>query len=233
MSVINNNIQAIAAARAGKPEGEQLLFELLAHKGTPAIIRATAIDLLANYPTEASEKARREALNDSDPLVRLSAVRAISGELDPALIAALAERLSDSDRVIRIAAAARLVHVPIEMLPNHSRRPFEKAMIEFRESQEFATDHAGGHLTLAMLDRRANRLQESVGHLQSAIELEPYLAGPRGELASLLQEGRGNPQAQGRPRLTWRRLQVLRIWPLPPALRSRARPARPLASSSQ
>jgi tetratricopeptide (TPR) repeat protein len=35
-------------------------------------------------------------------------------------------------------------------------------------------------------------MEQAIEHLQAAIKLEPYMAGPRGELASLLQEQGGN-----------------------------------------
>ena len=61
-------------------------------------------------------------------------------------------------------------------------------MVEFRESEELSLDHAGGHLALASLDRQHGRIEEAIEHLTAAIKLEPYLAGPRAELASLMQE---------------------------------------------
>ena len=71
---------AIKAGRAGTPEGEKLLLDLIARNSTPSIVRATAIDLLANYSSIASVTARRDALHDSDPLVRLTAVRVLPGD---------------------------------------------------------------------------------------------------------------------------------------------------------
>jgi len=184
---------AIEAGRAAKPEGEKLLFDALARANTPSIVRATAIDLLTNYPTDASAAARREALDDADPLVRVTAVRALAGELDPSRIAELAGKLSDPIRAVRLAAVARLAHVPISYLPDNQRTAFERAMIEFRASQALSLDHAGGHLTLATLDRQHGRIAQAVEHLQAAIKLEPYMAGPRSELASILQEQGGKP----------------------------------------
>jgi tetratricopeptide (TPR) repeat protein len=179
---------AFAAGRDAKPEGEKLLLELLSRKNTPPIIRATAIDLLANYPSEASETARREALEDSDPLVRLSAVRGLTGRTSESVISGLAGRLSDSNRVIRIAAAARLAHMPLQQLTDDQQRALERAMLEFRASQELSLDHAGGHLALASLDRQYGRVEQAMERLRTAIRLEPYLAGARAELASLLQD---------------------------------------------
>ncbi len=183
---------AVAAARAARPEGEKLLLDLLKRRTTPAIVRATAIDLLATYPSQASGAARRGALDDSDPLVRLAAVRAAPGELDLSLLNELAARLEDPMRAVRLAAVARLAQVPIDYLPDRQRGAFERAMIEFRAAQELSLDHAGGHLSLATLDRQHGRIREAIEHLQAAIRLEPYMAGPRGELASLLHAQGGD-----------------------------------------
>jgi tetratricopeptide (TPR) repeat protein len=183
---------AFAAARQAKPEGEPLLLELATRRDTPSIVRATAVDLLVNYPTDASAAARRKALHDDDPLVRLTAVRAMSSDPPEALIAELSDKLDDPIRGVRLAAAGRLAHMPLEYIADEHRSAFEKAMIEFRASQELSLDHAGGHLTLASLDRQHGRLEQAMEHLQAAIQVEPYMAGPRAELASLLHQQGGS-----------------------------------------
>jgi predicted CXXCH cytochrome family protein len=183
---------AIKAGRAAEPKGETLLLELLGHKSTPPIVRATAIDLLGNYPSTASVAARREALHDSDPQVRLAAVRVLPADNVELLVANLASMLNDPLRAVRVAAAAQLAHLPIDNLTDSQRQAFEHAMIEFRDSQNLALDHAGAHLSLASADRRHGRIQEAHDHLRKAIRLEPYLTGARGELASLLQDHGGD-----------------------------------------
>lgn len=184
---------AFAAGRAAEPGGEKLLEQLLSRRDTPGIVRATAIELLTNYASEVSEHLRRTALNDSDPLVRLSAVRSVSDNADPTIISEVAGRLSDPLRSIRNAAVARLAQLPPNTLPDVFRPAFEQALMEFRASQQLALDHAGARLTLAALDRRRGQIEQAIEHLQAAIRLEPYLAGPRSELASLLQDQGGEP----------------------------------------
>jgi tetratricopeptide (TPR) repeat protein len=183
---------AIAAGRAGKAEGEELLLDLLARSNTPAIIRATAIDLMAGYTSEASIAARREALDGDDALVRSTAVRALGG--NQSFVADLTSKLEDPNRVVRIAAAARLAYMPREQLTDRQQRAFERAMIEFRASQELSLDHAGGQLVLAALDRQQGRFDQAMRRLRTAIRLEPYLTGARGELASLLQDLNGDEE---------------------------------------
>jgi tetratricopeptide (TPR) repeat protein len=177
--------RALAAGRAAKPEGEKLLLDVLSRKETPAIIQATAISLLVNYPSDAAAKAQREALYSSEPMVRLAAVRSVPIDEQGSTIPDIARALSDPLRRIRIAAAERLVDVPLEMLTNPQRDAFEEAMIEMRASQEMSLDQAGGHLSLAILDRRYGRVEQAIEHLLSAIKLQPYMTGARAELASL------------------------------------------------
>jgi tetratricopeptide (TPR) repeat protein len=179
---------AIAAGHAVKPDGDKLLEELAGRKTAPAIVRATAIDLLANYPSRESQAARRDALRESDPLVRLASVRAVTADLEDQLTTLLAARVDDSVRAVRVSAAARLAYLSLGHLPATQRNRFERAFAEFLTSQELSLDHAGGHLTLGAIDRAHGRIDQAIAHFQAAIRLEPYMAGPRAELASLLQE---------------------------------------------
>jgi tetratricopeptide (TPR) repeat protein len=181
--------RALAAGRAVKPEGEQMLLDVLSRRETPAIVQATAVGLLANYSSEAAANAMREALYHTDALVRLSAVQSVPIDQRGSTLPDLARMLSDPLLRIRTAAAGRLVDVPVDMLDrlltDKQRSDFEDAMIELRESQEMSFDQAGGHLSRAGLAKRYGRPEEAIEHLQAAIRLQPYLAGARGELASM------------------------------------------------
>jgi predicted CXXCH cytochrome family protein len=179
---------AIAAGRAAKPGGAEMLLDVLERKTTPAIVRATAVDLLANYPTARSVEVRRGSLHDGEPLIRLAAVRSLTADAGPQIIADLADRSSDSVSAVRVAAAARLAYMPFDSLSDQQRNALEEALIEFRGIQQFSLDHAGGHLTLGALDRHHGRIGQAIEHFQAAIELEPYMSGPRAELATLLQQ---------------------------------------------
>jgi predicted CXXCH cytochrome family protein len=188
---------AIAAARAAKPEGADLLIDVVDRKSTPAIVRATALELLASYPAGRGLEIRRGALVDGEPLLRLAAVRALTAEVGPPLIADLAAKTSDSIAAVRIAAAARLAYLPLDSLSDPQRHTFEQALIEFRAAQQLSLDHAGGHLTLGALDRHHGRVRQAIEHFQAAIALEPYMSGARAELATLLQrQGAANGEVQ-------------------------------------
>ena len=85
------------------------------------------------------------------------------------------EEIDDSVRGVRIAAATRLaqfsrrgdvdpagnkIEDPLAVLTDSQRKAFEKAMVEFRDSQTLSLDHAGGHLVFASFDRQQGRIEE-------------------------------------------------------------------------
>jgi tetratricopeptide (TPR) repeat protein len=97
--------------------------------------------------------------------------------------------------------------MPREQLTAEEQDRFVRGLEEYRASQSLFLDHAGGHLALGSIDRHlAARLravgavgqaalleQSAVEHWRSAIVVEPYIAGPRGELANALAGGGGDP----------------------------------------
>lgn len=185
---------AFAAAREGKPEGEALLLELIDRKATPAIVRATAISLLAGYSSEKSLEVRRKATTDLDALVRASAVRSLANQSPQRVLADLTRPLHDARLAVRVAAAAQVAYLPFDALADADRAAFEDSLKEFRETQEFALDHAGAHLSLSELEAQQGHWEKAINHLQAALQLEPSSAGARGKLASILAEHEGDPK---------------------------------------
>jgi predicted CXXCH cytochrome family protein len=193
---------AFAAARQNRTEAQQLLLELVERKTTPSIVRATAIELLANIETAGSVASRQKALVDFQPLVRYSAVQSAGGDRWPTLEWDLYNRLFDPERAVRSAAAVRLAYLPRESFSDDQNAKFAEALSEFRSGQSLSLDHAGGRLAMAALDRHfAERalsrgqqrialplIERAMAHWRAAIRIEPYFAGPRGELATLLGE---------------------------------------------
>jgi predicted CXXCH cytochrome family protein len=198
---------AFAAARDKEADAEQLLLNVVERKSTPAIVRASAIDLLAGSSSPRSVLARRQALSDPDPFVRRTAVTVASGDDLATLEADLFRRLGDATRAVRVSAAVRLAYFPREGWSNSQHDAFAAALDEYRASQSLALDHAGGHLALGALDRhlseqfraarnlpRAAELEaRAVEHWRSAIRVEPYISGPRGELSNILEQRGGEP----------------------------------------
>jgi tetratricopeptide (TPR) repeat protein len=184
---------AFAAANEGRPEGEQLLIELINRKTTPPIIRATAVSLTDRYPTPEIVEVQQEALNDEDPLVRTAAVRALF-MFEPLrqFIANLGGRLSDPSRAVRIATARRMATLPRDQIDPRYHEALDKAIQEYRDAQGVVLERAASHMNLGWLARQLGDAKEAEDEFRTAIRLEPYLAGPRSELATLLTQRNGD-----------------------------------------
>jgi tetratricopeptide (TPR) repeat protein len=107
-----------------------------------------------------------------------------------------------------------LVTLPLTQLDPIYRSPFLSALGEYRAAQQLDLERAHPHINLGWLDRQLNRqldggantatpdlawLKGAVGdkaaaadELRSAIRMEPYISGPRSELANLLSQNGGD-----------------------------------------
>ena len=100
---------AIAAGNRDLPIGDELLAEVYRRKATPAIVRATAVNLLGQYPTETAVTIEQLAIADSNPMVRLAGVRALGGTSVQQILTELGKCLSDPIRAVRLAAVRQVV----------------------------------------------------------------------------------------------------------------------------
>ena len=181
---------AIAAGREGEPEGEQLLSEVARRLTAPAIVRATAIDLLPQYPGKRTAETIADALDAMDPGVRLAAVRSTSAASPAELVEQLGDRLLDSTRAVRVEAARRLAGLPADLFSEEQLDARNSALAEYRERQASDAEHPESHLNLANLAMRLNDRYTAIEELRTALRLAPYRSFVRYELASIL-EGMG------------------------------------------
>ncbi len=100
--------------------------------------------------------------------------------------------LRDHTRAVRLAAATRLVTAAKELKQSEFRQALEDAIEEFRAGQQMHLDRASAHLNLALLASRLDNPRQAIAELRLAIEREPYLTGPRSELALLLSGNEGD-----------------------------------------
>ncbi len=184
---------ALAAARQGEPEGLDLLQRVLRRKKTPSIIRATAAELLANYPGKQSDALCRQLIDDDDPLVRSAALGAISGDSLQHSVKKVSAMLHDPVRLVRFAAARRLVGAAAALVDPQFRYLLDKAIVEYREAQQLVLDRAGAHINLGVLSTQLGNTTAARKSLETAIRLEPYLSGVRSELARLVESDGGDP----------------------------------------
>ncbi|TWT37307.1 Tetratricopeptide repeat protein [Posidoniimonas corsicana] len=184
---------AIAAGRAGEPEGEPLLTAAVRRETTPAIVQATAVELLGQYNTPSSNAVKEQALESFSPLVRLAAVRSISPETAAGMVETLAPLLTDPVRSVRIEAARRLAPLPEQAFTSQQFLDRKAGLEEFRTEQRMHSERAAAHNNLGELARVQGDPKTAAREFRIAMKLEPWLAGPRRYLAEVLSSSGGDP----------------------------------------
>ena len=184
--------EVLAAGRAGDPNTTKELLALARMSDRPAIVRATALDLLRGYgPAQAD--AALDFLIDSEPLVRRSAVTL--QELAPprARVARLVPLLSDPRRSVRIEAARQLVDVPPRDVPHAARPALRAAIAESQASLVATRDFPETQMNLAALAYRTANPRAAEAALRTALNMDRHLGEAWLRLAELQNTmGRSN-----------------------------------------
>jgi predicted CXXCH cytochrome family protein len=184
--------QALHAGRSWAADRHTLLTRVIADSAVPAIVRATAISLVANQMDDSGIELIGRSLRDSSPLVQLAAIEALEN-VPASLRVDLAQRfLSDSAAALR-AAAARVLLPAQDALSAARSRDLDAALAEFTAAQRFNADRAEALLNLGNLQVEMGALAEAEATYRLALERQPRFTPTYVNLADLYR-------AQGRER---------------------------------
>jgi len=180
--------ETLAEARKGLPGVATDLIRLAQAPDQPAIVRATAVSLLDNYPGRSTVEALGELAKDPSPLVRAAAVEAL-GSLPPHQRELLLQAaLEDPVRLLRTLAGRFLAGSAPAGLSRRQRRLRASAVREYEEVQQLHADHPGGRLNLGDLYRDRRDLERAEASYRQAIALEPAFIPAYLNLADLYRE---------------------------------------------
>jgi predicted CXXCH cytochrome family protein len=173
--------EALHAGRTGAADALERLVRLIEDAEQPAIARASAFELLRPYPPQLIAATIARGLEDDDPLVR----RAATGLLDgfPGQFArTLGEKpLADPARTVRLEAAMALAGV-IRDDPD-----LDRALEEYRRSQQFNADRAEAHMNLGNLEAKLGDLEAAERAYRAAAVRDPNFVPAVVNLADLLR----------------------------------------------
>jgi predicted CXXCH cytochrome family protein len=187
--------EVIAAARAGKPEAASQLMALVRDKNTPAIVRATAVQLLRSYGPEVNQ-AMIDATKDPEPLVRVTAVDGLDRLTPDEKLAVVTPLVSDPIRAVRIQAARVMTSAPIDRLEPARHQEFESALAEYRQAQIYNAEMPSGNLNLALIETNLKQFDSAVAHYKTAIRLDPTFLPARVNLGNLYNQLGRNADAE-------------------------------------
>ena len=184
--------EAIAAARAGQPQSDSQLLQLIANADTPGIVRATALSLLSILPIDqrAIEQARKQ-LRATDPLVRGAAISVFSVLPLEQRLDDVFPMLSDPLRSVRLAATAQLLGfvnpTAAATLSGAQNKQLQVAIKEYLASLAIVADTPNGQLNLALYHTAKGDFPAAEAAYRQALTLDPYHLGSYLNLADLLR----------------------------------------------
>ena len=185
--------EVFSAARRGAPQAAQALAALAADAAQPAIVRATALDMLRG-PIGIDERVA--ATRDTDAELRAAAAASLE-DVDASLrVPTLAPLLKDPVRAVRIAAARSLAALPHAQFDAPTRQAFDAALAEYVAAQKVALDMPGPNLNLAVLYARTGRDAEAEAAYRAALKIDPDFTPARANLAQFYAERGRLPDAE-------------------------------------
>jgi len=177
--------EAIAEGRGHEPGAAPDLAGVVDDLTQPAIVRATALDLLKEYPGRIAIAAFELGLGDSDPIVRRAALEGVEVLSPKERIPLAAPLLSDPVRAVRIEAVPLLA--PVEGDLGDRRSAFDAAVAEFVAVQKENADRPSSLMNLGNLwSSRGDDVQAENAY-RRAVAIDPGFAPAYVNLADLMR----------------------------------------------
>ena len=177
---------ALAAGRAGRIEAADPLRRIVADRDQPAIVRATALELLQGYPGPVTLELATLSLEDPDPAVRGAALGLLGATPMEQRLALAKERWSDPVLAVRIEAARMLAGLDPRGLDEVARRQFAAALDEYIAAQNASLDRPASRLNLGNLYAQGGDASTAEQHYRAALALDPSFEPAYANLADLL-----------------------------------------------
>lgn len=186
--VLDHFAHALSAARIGDPAAESQLLALAKDRRQSAMVRATCTYELGQFPSDAVLDSSIQLSHEPEPLVRLSALANLERLSEEDLVKRVVPLLDDPIRAVRAEAGRLLARVDIRWLTGPQRTARDRAIDEYRQGLLANSDRAIGHLGLGLLAEQLGDVRAAQQAYETAMAVEPNAAGPRANLAGLLEQ---------------------------------------------
>jgi predicted CXXCH cytochrome family protein len=186
----------LAAGRAREPEARDRLIRLAGDALYPAIVRATALSLLAAYPGEETIAAFNRALSDEEAMVRYTAVNNLNTSHAGQLVGLVSPLLFDPVRAVRLQAAATLAGLPENLFKPYQREALREALAEYEAAMVYSLDFAFAGHNLGNLYARMGDTKRAEKYYKMAIEIDDLFYPAKSNLAVMYNAQRRNKEAE-------------------------------------
>lgn len=195
----------LAQAWSGETTEERELTQLTARPDTPVIIRASALQTLAQFETEASLETAVDRLDDGEAMIVAMALQRVQAGVREAyarvqefggfdsvakLVEPVLPLLTHESRWVRNEAARTIAVLGSDrsrFLSDEQRESFDLALAGFEATLALHADRAGSHLGLGLLYEDLGRFDDAIAAYRNGVKVEPNAVGPRSNLANLLE----------------------------------------------
>jgi predicted CXXCH cytochrome family protein len=197
--------EVFAAGQAHKPEAQTGLFKIINNRDKPAIIRATALNILSGYRNKDAVDVTAMVLLDDEPLVRYEAVKGISRLIPKEMredeqekkYSLLVPLLKDKTLAVRSETARALTEVPAKLFNKLNIEDFKKALDEYIERQASIADRPESHLNLGLIYQNMGQYEKAEASYKTGIRIVNDFMPVRFNLANLYNKtGRNNEAEQ-------------------------------------
>ena len=169
-----NFADALHAARSESLSAPDLLHSAVTDPQTPGIAVATAYAEMAPYLTPALAADLRRGLADTDPVIRIGALRGLGGVPPEQRWALAAALLTDPILAVRMEATTLLASLPEDRLSPDDRRRIEHAVAEYTQVQRLNADRPEGRVTLGAIFTQRGEPDKAEAEYRAAIKLAPH-----------------------------------------------------------
>ncbi|TWT49155.1 Tetratricopeptide repeat protein [Rubripirellula amarantea] len=217
--------ETIVAFRNGEPGSlaDMLTAALSTPSGDSAVPNIARASMLSEVAQGLGQRMElTDAIVDTirnagdDPLVRASAIDVLASSGSSQTVSVLLEALRDDIILVRIAAAQAIVNRGIYGALSGNDKLVADRVIDsdLKESLEMSSDRSGSHLAWAMIEEQRGNYSQAITSYQTAIRVEPHMAGGRTNLAALL-ENLAPRQSESQAQVMVQRAKQLRAEELP------------------
>ena len=187
----------LAAGRDGQPEARELLVRLAGDPLYPAIVRATALSLLGNYPPDESTTMLFDlALADEEPIIRRTAVETLPATSIEEMVTKLVPLLFDEVRAVRTLAGSRVAGAPDALLEPYQRERLAEVIAEHVADMRYSLDFSFAGHNLGNLYSQLGEPDKAIAAYQSAIEVDELFFPAKLNLAVLYNATGRNDEAE-------------------------------------
>ena len=171
----------------GVPNSETALKQLLNDENIPVIIRASAYNLLPNFPNAESAEFIENGLQSKEPLIRLGAIRGSTFIPVSDRKILLSTHLNDPFKAIRVEVVNSLSDMNINRLNEKDKDAYNMALDEFLTAQDQVMWRGEGRFNLGIFKTMQNETEAAKDLYLDAIKIDPFFPASYINLADIFK----------------------------------------------